>query len=1008
MEPIWSTQDFIRDVYLSICRDNEELPSREGLDWITKVFRSSKGSGMSIRSIRIGPAGAITLMKRLESNQIAYIDAYDNMLKDTGFMALLKFSERHPTFKRLCVGCNNIGAEGCMALAEILQGGTGLEAIELGKPTGYIFASPRRQGFSSSGTLHNNYVDSSSAARIAKALMYNSTLKYLGLNGNFIGLAGIDGHTASTTARHRFGAASVDIDGPTSIGAMLAVNTTLTALDLSSNRLGNAGVTAVLRGLGRNSSLLRLDLSRNQMTFITAPMIACIIANPRCVLQELHLSGNPLGLDGAMSIAHGLSCSRSLTTLALENCALGDDGVSIICAVLSNPLIDVSLDKDHFNAFLKRVIHDEQKSGDQDVQATEYDHMQDFFDKIIEGKRNAPNKLVIIKDAVGKIISKVPIPSKEKGQPAKEQQEIIRFMDESHHGEVIDSVADRTMELLVRDTDTPTINDAGAEDDDSNFARISENSINEQSKQLPLYHNEYNPDNEYENNDNNDNTQSLDDLYSQMEQMAVNLGVDSTYIPYVDLNNLKYSSITSLNLSSNGIRDQGIAYFCNLVCTRPLFKHINLSYNKLDNHGAILLASALLCDQLDMNEVILYYKDFERAKLDRPKPTLSDPERVNKNLRSLDLTTCHISDAGFIALAFACLNLPNLIYLNLRDNFIGSNGGDIGISMLVENKKLTTMIMRGNQVSHASALKLLDVLKRNRHSVTMSIPFKLKQQIAEHKVETQQLDILQEELDFMTQTVSEADSYKRSIQTLTEEMVDAFVRQKASLEQKIRQTEDASHIAVESAEAQTERIPSIAAQIQQQIANAQANLAEEVLNVSKADEEYQSITKQMAEAELSHQAEIDDLEAKADELQQKIKQVEEINKKAEKLVELLRNSYNHIINRAYQSRHLNRTTGAMNPDIMAQVIERMAPVAAGVYTITRPIGYDVTESLLTPPDSPPRPVKNGKGKKSKKGTKGKKGRPSTSAKSNTVSRPSTTRKSVTPPQTTMPGKRKPQ
>lgn len=1006
MEPIWSTQDFIRDVYLSICRDNEELPSREGLDWITKVFRSSKGSGMSIRSIRIGPAGAITLMKRLESNQVVYIDAYDNMLKDTGFMALLKFSERHPTLKRLCVGCNNIGTEGCMALAEILQGGTGLEAIELGRPTGYIFASPRRQGFSSSGTLHNNYVDSSSAARIAKALMYNNTLKYLGLNGNFIGLAGVDGHTASTTARRRFGAASVDIDGPTSIGAMLAVNTTLTALDLASNRLGNAGVTAVLRGLGRNGSLLRLDLSRNQMTFITAPMIACIIANHKCVLQELYLSGNPLGLDGAMSIAHGLSCSRSLTTLALENCALGDDGVSIICAVLSNPLIDISLDKDHFNAFLKRVIHDEQQSEEHDVQVAEYDHMQDFFDKIIESKRNAPNKFVIIKDAVGKVISRVPIPSREKCQPTKEQHDFIRFVDDNNPGEIIDNIADRTMELLVRDTATPTISGMCTGDDDSNFVHIAENSTTEQTKQLPLYHNEYNVEEEY--NDNDNNTQDLDNIYSQMEQTCINLGVDSTYIPYVDLQNLKYSNITSLNLSSNGICEQGIAYFCNLVCTRPLFKHINLSYNKLDNHGAILLASALLCDQLDMNEVISYYMDLERAKLDRPKPTLSDPERVNKNLRSLDLTTCHISDTGFIALAFACLNLPNLVYLNVKDNFIGSKGGDIGIAMLVENKKLTTMIMRGNQVSHASALKLLEILKRNRRSVTMSVPLKLKQQIAEHKIETEQLDILQEELDFMTQTVSEADSHKRSIQTLTEEMVDAFVRQKASLEQKIRQTEDASHIAIESAEAQTERMPSIASQIQQQIANAQSNLAEEILNVSKAETEYQNITKQMVETESTHQAEIEELETKAGELQQKIKQVEEINKKAEKLVELLRNSYNHIINRACQSRYLNRTTGAMNPDIMAQVIERMAPVAAGTYTITRPIGYDVAESLLTPPESPPRPVKSGKGKKGKKGSKTKTGRPVTSTKSNTASRPSTTRKSVTPPQTTMPGKRKPQ
>ena len=64
-------------------------------------------------------------------------------------MALCKFSERHFTLKRLNCGCCGLTNESAISLAEIVRQNCGLEAVELGMPSGFIFSRGRRDAMKS-------------------------------------------------------------------------------------------------------------------------------------------------------------------------------------------------------------------------------------------------------------------------------------------------------------------------------------------------------------------------------------------------------------------------------------------------------------------------------------------------------------------------------------------------------------------------------------------------------------------------------------------------------------------------------------------------------------------------------------------------------------------------------------------------------------------------------------------------------------------------------------------
>jgi len=115
------------------------------------------------------------------------------------------------------------------------------------------------------------------------------------------------------------------------IELMLKTNTTLTSLNLSSNPIGDAFGKAIGKGLEFNTSLTSLTIYHNQRMGDDG-----ITAIARGLMKNSHLKsisfwwGN-IQNAGAIAMAEMLKVNTTLTSIGLWGSNLGDDGVRALC-----------------------------------------------------------------------------------------------------------------------------------------------------------------------------------------------------------------------------------------------------------------------------------------------------------------------------------------------------------------------------------------------------------------------------------------------------------------------------------------------------------------------------------------------------------------------------------------------------------------------------------------------------------------------------------------------------
>ena len=123
--------------------------------------------------------------------------------------------------------------------------------------------------------------------------------------------------------------------GVQAIGQALTVNTTLTRLDLSHNSFGKKGVRATGEALALNTGLKHLDLS-NSLGWGDGQAIK-LIGQGLAVhktLTTIRLSANIIGAKGAAAIAQAVKVNKALTSLDLGFNRIGAKGASQIAQAL--------------------------------------------------------------------------------------------------------------------------------------------------------------------------------------------------------------------------------------------------------------------------------------------------------------------------------------------------------------------------------------------------------------------------------------------------------------------------------------------------------------------------------------------------------------------------------------------------------------------------------------------------------------------------------------------------
>ncbi len=144
-------------------------------------------------------------------------------------------------------------------------------------------------------------------------------------------------HPLCPLRRLMLGLNQLDEEDGAKLGGALASNTSLHALDLSSNPLGGAGVSALARGLAvavqrRSSALEHLGLDYCGAGVDGAVALAELLASSKCPITSLTLCANGLGAEGIRELAaafgNGQRIGSQLRRLRLEDNRLDSEGAA--------------------------------------------------------------------------------------------------------------------------------------------------------------------------------------------------------------------------------------------------------------------------------------------------------------------------------------------------------------------------------------------------------------------------------------------------------------------------------------------------------------------------------------------------------------------------------------------------------------------------------------------------------------------------------------------------------
>jgi hypothetical protein len=206
-------------------------------------------------------------------------------------------------------------------------------------------------------------------AELAPALYSNTSIKVLDISGNQLGgmdfaeiLRDIFGRNdtittldlSANTVGQTTGAVECIADG-------LGRNSTLLKINFSDCYLGDDGVSTLAQTLGsRNTTLQKLTLASNSITSTGLGVLLEAMEHSSHHITDLDLKCNRIRHEGANILARALENNAlpNLTHLSILNCCIDDDGfIALVSALEQNTsLLHLDLRHDSPNIFGKRAF----------------------------------------------------------------------------------------------------------------------------------------------------------------------------------------------------------------------------------------------------------------------------------------------------------------------------------------------------------------------------------------------------------------------------------------------------------------------------------------------------------------------------------------------------------------------------------------------------------------------------------------------------------------------------
>ncbi len=250
---------------------------------------------------------------------LTWLDLSGNLILPEGGKALaLKLNAaRRSALTRLDAADNHLGKKAAKLFSATLKRNRvllhlDLSRNELGTASGIAFATSLLANRTlETLAIAGNGMGPNVAKNLARSLTKNASLKDLDLSDNTLGIASAEGGDPS--------------DLGLALGHGLRSNKTLTALNLSGNRIPTIEVQRIAEGLGDHGSLSDLNLSREAVNDSAALDLGRLIAGVSGGrLVSLDLSRSALAGTGAVAVTRALSAGpRGLARLDLSDNSLG-------------------------------------------------------------------------------------------------------------------------------------------------------------------------------------------------------------------------------------------------------------------------------------------------------------------------------------------------------------------------------------------------------------------------------------------------------------------------------------------------------------------------------------------------------------------------------------------------------------------------------------------------------------------------------------------------------------
>ena len=198
--------------------------------------------------------------------------------------------------------------------------------------------------------ISNNNITSTAANAIAVAIAHNTHLQEFIISGNGLGVLGAKMiarslQKISTLTKLHIANTNISDEAVDDIAAVVSCNVYLQEFDISGNCLQAIGAAKIARGLQEISTLTKLYISNNKITYEAADEIAAAVSC-NSELQDIDISENDLETIGIIKIMKALQGIHTLKVLYLNSNNItdkaADDIAAAICCNTKLEELDVS------------------------------------------------------------------------------------------------------------------------------------------------------------------------------------------------------------------------------------------------------------------------------------------------------------------------------------------------------------------------------------------------------------------------------------------------------------------------------------------------------------------------------------------------------------------------------------------------------------------------------------------------------------------------------------------